>query len=485
VFKNQEDNTSSLASFFLYLKNEGRLNDATMTEKALRSLKKHLEGKEPGFEDLTELVIKSWVDSLLPRLTIATIIRYIESLGQLNKHAIRLGYIDRNDIFESIREYIEGLSEGGFDKTSKTLIEVVQQLARVHRTDPPSVGYAIDAYLYSFYHAGLDIETVIELQDDSQLCQMPQTAALTAKYNDPRRKYIFPLNQWRGTTKQIKLTIEKDLQHYMRTHGMKVGSRTNADFITNAWVAAAKSCGFSNADICACCPQVVNSKMKGVEPSALTQSQIDDIKCTVANSIIDMVPHWYAIRFIGKDDLVRKSIKEICRTAPYTIYYPIEEVYKKIKKKRVVETRPTIRNIMFIQTTANQINRIESAKLEQRFFHVLRNPARTNKEFAIIPNKEMRIFSMIVSNGLDIIGEEELRDMEIVEGSYVEITEGLNKGYRGHVYKIRNKDNSKATVLEIKASLCPNLNAVLKKFFITISPEFVKCLNVIPDESTK
>jgi transcription antitermination factor NusG len=486
VAVNQENNISSLASFFLYLKNTGRLNDASMTEKSLRSLKKHLEGKEPGFEDLTEPIIRSWVDSLLPRLTIATIIRYIESLGQINKHAIRLGYIDRNYIFENIREYIDGLSEGGFDKVSKTLVEVVQKLSRVQRTDPPTVGYAIDAYLYSFYHAGLDIDAVIELQDDSQLCQMPQTAALKAKYFDPRRKYIFPLDQWKRTTKQIKLSIEKDLQHYIRTKEMKVGGRTNAEFITNAWVAAAKTCGISNADICACCPQVMgNPKLKGVEPSDLNQTQIDEIKSKVANVIIDMVPHWYAIRFIGKDDLVRKSIKEICDTTPYTIYYPIEEVYKKIKKKRVVESRPTIRNIMFIQTTANLINRIESAKIEQRSFHVLRNQARTNKEFAIIPNKEMRMFSMIVSNGMDIIGEEELQDVEIIEGSYVEITAGLNKGYKGNVYKIRNKDNSKATILEIEASLCPNLNAVLNKFFITISPEFVKCLNVIPNATAK
>lgn len=480
MVEDQGNNIDTLASFFFYLKNIGRLNDAAMTEKSIRSLKKHLDGKEPGFEDLTEPIIKSWVDSLMSRLTITTIIRYIESIGQINKHAIQLGYIDKNLIFENIREYVNGLSKGGFDNMSKALVEVVQKLSRVQRTIPSSVGYAIDAYLYSFYHAGLNIDTVIELKDDSLLCQMPQTTALKAKYYAHRRKYIFPLDQWRRTTKQIKLSIEKDLQHYIRTMGMNIGGRTNADFITNAWVAAAKSCGISNADIYACCPQaIVNTKLKGIEPSNLTQSQINEIKCKVANVIIDMAPHWYAIRFVGNDDLVRKSIKEICGTSPYTLYYPTEAVVKKIKMKRVVETRPSIRNLMFIQTTADQINKIESAKLEQRTFHVMRNQARTNKEFAIISNKEMHIFSMIVSKGLHVIGEEELQEMEFIEDSYVEITAGLFKGYKGKVYKIRNKENSKATILEIKASLCPNLNVVLNKFFITVSPEFVKCINEI------
>jgi transcription antitermination factor NusG len=467
-----------LSSFFLYLQNTQRLNDDAMTTKALRSLKKHLGGKEPDFEDLTKQVITSWIDALLPNLTMATIIRYVESLAQINKHAIRLGYIPDNQTFDSIREYIDGLCEGGFDKVSKALIEVVQQLARIHRTEPPSVGYAIDLYLYSFYHAGLDIDEVIQLQDDSRLCQMPQTAALKAKYADARRKYIFPLDQWRRTVKQIKLAAERDFKHYLRNAGMTVGGRSNEDFITSAWVAAAKSCGISNADICACCPQVMTKpKLKGVQPSALTQSQIDDIKRRVANVVMDMTPHWYAIRFVGKDTVVSKFIKEICHTATYKIYYPIDEIYKKVKKKRVVESRPTIRNIMFIQTAADVISRIASARIEQRTFHVIRNKARQNRSFAIIPNEQMRTFSMLVSNGVDILDEEDLQKVEILTGSYVEITEGPNKGYRGKVYKIRNKDNSKATLLEIQV---PELNNLFSKFLITVRPEFVRCLKEIP-----
>jgi transcription antitermination factor NusG len=477
VIKNQEDKPFLLSSFFLYIQKIQQMKDDAMTTKALRSLKKHLNGKDPDFEDLTEPVIKSWVDAMLSKLALATIIRYIESLAQINKHAIRLGYIEKNATFDNIREYIDGLCDGGFGRTSKSLVEIVQRLARVHRTNPPNVGYAIDIYLYSFYNAGLGIDEIINLQEDSQLCSLPQTAELRAKYYDARRKYIFPLDQWRRTTRQIKLSVESDFKRYLNSAGMTIGGRSNEDFITSAWVAAAKTCGVSNADICACCPQVMSKpKLKGVQPSALTQSQIDNIKRQVANVIVDMVPHWYAIRFVGKDAVVSKYIKEICDTATYKIYYPIDEIYKKIKKKRVVESRPTIRNIMFIQTAAHVINRIETAKIEQRTFHVLRNNARQNKSFAIIPNEEMRTFSMLVSNGLDILDEEDLQKVEILTGSYVEITEGPQKGYRGNVYKIRNKDNSKETLLEIEV---PELST-LGKFLIKIRPEFVKCLKEVP-----
>jgi transcription antitermination factor NusG len=135
---------------------------------------------------------------------------------------------------------------------------------------------------------------------------------------------------------------------------------------------------------------------------------------------------------------------------------------------------------MFVNTTSEAIALIATTKLETRTFHVLRNTARKSREFAIIPDREMRTFSMLVSNGLDILGEEELQEVEIIEGSYVEITAGFNKGYRGRVLKVRNRDNSKATLLQIQADLCPNLSAVMNKLYITVSPEFVKLLEAVP-----
>jgi transcription antitermination factor NusG len=455
-----------------------------MTEKALRSFKKHLKGKDPEFSDLTEPIVKSWVDALLPNLTIATITRYIESLSQINKHAIRLGYIADNNVFDDIREYISGLCNEGFDKPSQRLIDAIKQIAGSRLATSPSISLAIDVYLYSFYHAGLDISAAIELQDDSLLCQLPQTDAIKAKYNAPRRKYIFPLNQWQKTTNQNKLSIERNFRSYLQINDINIGDRTNAEFITAAWVATAKSCGISTADICACCPQITgNPKLSGIQPSALSQPQINRIKQQVANAIIDMEPHWYAIRFVGKYETTLSHIQEICGNNYCNLYYPIEEIYKRINKKRVAEPRPTIRNVVFIQTTADSISRIANAKIQPRPFHVIRNKARRNSSFAVIPNHEMRTFSMLVSNGLDILGEDELQSVEILEGSYVEITDGFNKGYRGKVLKIKNRDNSPTTLLQIQASLCPNLSAVLNKLYITVRPEFVKCLQPAPPQA--
>jgi hypothetical protein len=53
----------------------------------------------------------------------------------------------------------------------------------------------------------------------------------------------------------------------------------------------------------------------------------------------------------------------------------------------------------------------------------------------------------------------------------------------GKVIKVRNKDNSCATLLEIEASICPNLSKVLRKLYITVTPEFVRSLKSLPTEA--
>ena len=82
----------------------------------------------------------------------------------------------------------------------------------------------------------------------------------------------------------------------------------------------------------------------------------------------------------------------------------------------------------------------------------------------------MRRFSMLVSNGLEILGEEELQQAEIELGSYVRITEGMFKGYNGRVIKVTRDKNHQVTMLRIQAdTFGKEMEQVLgKHLYITI-----------------
>jgi transcription antitermination factor NusG len=479
----QTDNIVTMSGLFVNLRETGRMNNSRTTVQALNSLSKSLGGAEIAIADLNQETLRTWIDDVLTTHTTSTLVRYIETLSKIYALGLRLGVIEnKGNIFADAKEYVFAMTDEGFDKESQSQIKTLQLMANA-TLDPDSFkSKAVDVYLYSFYHVGLDIEAVIDMQlGDGSVCSMPQTDKFIQKYQAVNRKYIFPLKQWQRTKLQIMQKLEEALVNYLRDNDIKLGKKSPKEYISTAWVAAAKSCGVPNEDICACCPSVINNpRLKGVNPSQLTQQQIDDIKRKVANVILDMATHWYAIRFVGKDDLVRRNLNDICSTTQYNLYYPVEEIYKKAKKKLVVESRPTIRNVMFIQTTASTINKIETAKVELRTFHVIRNKARKNRNFAIIPNHEMRTFSVLVSNGMDILGEEEVQELDIVEGCYVEITEGLNKGYRGKVFKIRDQGKTTGTMLQIEACLCPNLSEIMNKMYIMVNPQFVKCLKELP-----
>lgn len=462
----------TLQEFLVFLSQNGRIKTSAMYEKAVRSFVKSLDDNNPNLADITEPQIKRWVDGLLPRLSIDTILRYIESLGRIYGYAVKSGLASDAELFSNIKEYALGLSSEGFDKESKRLVDGIGKLASINSAGLAGLRKAIDVYLFSFYHAGMPIEDVVALRIDDQLISsVAQAEAISAKYAAPIRRYVFPLRQWQRTTRQIVNELESALKTVARAYDISLGNKSPLEYIRSAWLAAAKSCAIPIEDICACCPSVAaNSKLKSIEPSALSQAQIDDIKRKVANSIIDMNRYWYAIRFMGKEEYVRNEIERQNLSSPIRIYYPLEEICKKVGRRRIIENRPTIRNIMFLQAMPDTLDAIVRNRTEQSKFYVIRNKSTQGNSYAIIPNEQMRQFSVLVSNGLDILGDDEIKQVEIIKGSYVSITDGIYKGFCGRVLKVKNLDNSESTMLQIEADkFGPNMAEILgKHLYITI-----------------
>jgi transcription antitermination factor NusG len=107
-------------------------------------------------------------------------------------------------------------------------------------------------------------------------------------------------------------------------------------------------------------------------------------------------------------------------------------------------------------------------------YYVVRTNLRRDGQYAVIPNHQMRRFSALVSNGQDIIGEDELQNLQIVSGTLVHITDGLFKGYSGRVLKVRDpKKQRETTMLEVV--LEKEMAGVLdKKIYITVAKEIVE-----------
>lgn len=469
----------SVDNFFVFLVQTGRLSDTGMYSRALRSLLKSVGGKKLYLADIDETIVCSWVDSIIPNLTRATLLRYIESIKAIYDCAIALGVVTNKDLFPDVKKYVAGVLDKNLDQRGEDLINAIRLLAKQNELENMPFPIAVDTYLFSFYNAGADIDAVVSCRVDSDsLCQMPQTEALKLKYIAPIRKYVFPLEQRQRTPKKIRERLEANFRLAARFYQIELGNLSPSEFITYAWIAAARSCGVSLADICACCHSAAEAlHLTNVVPSELSRAQIDGILIRVANNIVDMTRYWYAFQFVGDERAVRREITDVDNTSNTRIYYPIEEIYRRVGKKLHVENKPTIRNIIFVQTMPSTLAAIVRNRTEYSKYFVVRNRTTKSNEYAIIPDGQMRRFSALVSNGLDIMGEDEIAQSDIAEGDYVHINEGLFKGCSGRVINVKNKkDAIESTILKIEADkFGQEMESILGKYlYITISRDLVE-----------
>jgi transcription antitermination factor NusG len=370
-----------------------------------------------------------------------------------------------------VKSYLRTSTDEGVDRTSVEQYKDIKRLAAVRNVGLTGVSMAIDVVMYSFYNAAMPLDEVIELRIDSKnLSNLPQSVAIQGKYEAPIRRYLFPLKQWQQTTKVIRKSVEANFRTALKIYKIEIGDKSISEYIEYAWASAAKANGIKIADICACVPSL--AEKFDIVPSNLSSRQISTLKRKVANSIVDMAPHWYAIRFIGDDRLVRDELQEAAEGSSVKIYYPLDEICKQVGKKRVFTTKPTIKSIMFVQTSAITIQIISQKRTAESKFIIVRDNATKDKRLAVIPNEQMHKFSMLISNGFDILGDEDMKAVKFEVGDYVNITEGMLKGYNGRVLKITTEGKNDTTVLQIEAdSFGSDMKEVLGKHLYISIPE--------------
>ena len=113
---------------------------------------------------------------------------------------------------------------------------------------------------------------------------MPHISLIEEQYMAPIRRYVFPLQQRQRTLKKIKEELDAEFQSALASYQVRPGNLSSDDFVVGAWISAAKACGISLAEICACCKAARRyARFKDIQPVELSEEQIEAIKLRVAN----------------------------------------------------------------------------------------------------------------------------------------------------------------------------------------------------------
>lgn len=141
--------------------------------------------------------------------------------------------------------------------------------------------------------------------------------------------------------------------------------------------------------------------------------------------------YWYPLRvFFGRADLVRRALDE----ADLESFYPSRLVEKPTREGLRFVEEPLVRSLMFVRTDPETLRELTV----KHHGSVASYYDRSAKGPLVVPDKQMDQFRELCrlnDSGLEYLGEDLPK---YHEGDRVRVTEGIFKGFEGHVKRIRH-----------------------------------------------
>lgn len=450
-------------------------------------------------EPLDNSLIADWcINMYLSGLTPKTISQYLNVISALYGAAVKEGRAEATDAFTKIKEALSKI-----DWTKSITEEEFQRLQKVTKSAPlqkGNIAIATDLLLLSLLQGARPISDLTDLRrnttisspssdlsdslgsshsaapaDLSGASQLSATEADLDIYNleeynpeiadeiealierrsDPRRKYIFDLNQSRLTTRQLEKHVNTLLLDLFRLRNIPVYLSVKTT-IDSYWAYAALRAGVPAVDILtllgyvpaglpilslapASTPSSPSISSPKPSPSKFTSSISSSSHITlsaastsaadtvspspesvsaaetvrhevpkyrqlainevVASVFIENPLRWYAMKlrpYIKFDELAARFSdlqKDGILKTP-DIFYPYEEIAKKIGKKLVFDKKPVIRDIVFFRSRVTDIYPMFTKIGDLAWCYTTQG--KTGKTYAAIPNSSFMVFQKTI-----------------------------------------------------------------------------------------
>lgn len=141
--------------------------------------------------------------------------------------------------------------------------------------------------------------------------------------------------------------------------------------------------------------------------------------------------NWYPVRALyGKAGAVKGTLDE----ADAEYFYPTHIVEKDMK---YVE-EPLVRSLMFIRTTPAGLREIKSRYSTSLIPYYDHTKEDGTRPLVVVPDSQMEMFMRLCrmkEAGLQYLGEDEPK---YHQGDRVRVTDGIFKGFEGHIKRIRH-----------------------------------------------
>lgn len=441
---NKEVSHHKLFEFFRNKTNDKSNTTASYYTKAILSIEAFLNTLEDPSDFPSEQILADWfVNMLLRQYSLKTSILLFNSISGLYKLAVKEGLAQRTDAFKNIKAKINKYqADRRCDIIDGTGFDRVISLTRRADVQNSDNAIATDLMLLSLITGCMSLDKIAKLKKDDIGDATTAKGSIIARHVDSRRKYIFDLKQSEYTPRQMARLLNNMMLNLFKLQNLPY-TGSISDSIESYWAYAALQCGVFGSVIIS----VLGKAPKGIPALALCTKQklskekIDSIANLVGETFIINPPHWYAMRLRPRAtfDELSERIKSLKNIPQPELFYPMDEIAKRIKRKLIFEKQPVIKNVVFFNSRATDVFPLFCHISDLAWCYTITGKA--GSPYAAISEKAFKRFQDAIGHYTTQYRTEQNNNRANPEkGASVKILNGLFQGIEASLNKIENKN---------------------------------------------
>lgn len=428
----------------------GRIStsDASNCRWFVSSFGRFLDGRRIVFSDITGELVESYRRYLVEEgLKATTIRRYCERFRSLYNKAVKKGLAPKSGAFDSIGSYRER-SVPKIVSGVGSRLDAARAVASFDFGSQPLFEQTQALFLFSLYACGMSFADMAGLKKSSvrggrlllasgaSLPLLPGMIRIISRYDGWDGEYLLPVMR-SGMSAADVSQKERSYLHNVEGIFRKAGMTcvVDADFSLRLWIDIALELKVPSEVILPALSRVPeNSSLRYVSGGdAVGCDRIDGAVAMIAESVKDCTERWYAMKLRpgASYESAAAILTEEFGTEVTALYYPCEEIVKRVGKKLTVQTRSVIRNVVFFRACQDSLPAIARSLGEVAWIY--RSGRSADAGYAVVPEYELYKFRAVVSCFTD--------DMEFMpadrdqwsNGRSVRITGGNLEGYEGKI----------------------------------------------------
>ena len=328
--------------------------------KAVKCLETFLGTYTYSHDFPSEMTLADWLLNMRARgFSDKTALHYLDIIAALYKEAAEDSNPDGSKAFASFKiraRKVAGTSKGWpiDDKSFKKILSVVKSTALA-----APLQLASDILSYSLLNTALPLAEVAKVKVSDVVTENDEIAVLVRRNSGSNRKYLFPLDQSKLTSRQLTESIGAKVRALFAARHIPVVQSVD-NTIRLIWAYAALVSGIPGSEIAA----LMEAPVIGIpELSVCTKAVVSTerraaLLLTVGALFSSNPQRWYAMKlrsrveFADVEDRVKTLDPHLLRPE---FFYPYDEIRKRVGKKLVKDKKPVIRDIVFFKLRVTDI----------------------------------------------------------------------------------------------------------------------------------